>query len=70
VTLERALAIARSEGLKFIYVGNVPGHQAENTYCPACGKIVIRRSGYTIAENKLKEGKCPYCGSHIAGVWK
>ncbi len=69
-TLERAIAIAKSESLKFTYIGNVPGHQAENTYCPACGKMVIRRSGYTIAENKLKDGKCPFCGAHIAGVWK
>ena len=69
-TLERAIAIAKSESLKFTYIGNVPGHQAENTYCPACGKVVIRRSGYTIVENKLKDDKCPFCETHVAGVWK
>jgi pyruvate formate lyase activating enzyme len=69
-SLERAIAIARSEGLKFTYIGNLPGHQAENTYCPACGKALIRRSGYTITENKLKDGKCPFCGAHIPGVWQ
>jgi pyruvate formate lyase activating enzyme len=68
-TLERAIAIARSESLKFTYIGNVPGNQAENTYCPSCGKMVIRRSGYSIAENNLKDGKCPFCGTHISGVW-
>jgi pyruvate formate lyase activating enzyme len=69
-TLERAIAIARSESLKFTYIGNVPGHQAENTYCPNCGKTLIKRSGYSIVENKLKNGKCPYCGAHIPGIWQ
>jgi pyruvate formate lyase activating enzyme len=69
-TLERTIAIAKSESLKFTYIGNVPGHQAENTYCPCCGKMIIRRSGYTIVENKLKDDKCPFCGAHVAGVWE
>ena len=69
-TLKGALAVARSESLKFVYIGNVPGHEAENTYCPKCGKAVIRRSGYSIVENSLKNGKCPYCGTRIPGVWQ
>jgi pyruvate formate lyase activating enzyme len=69
-TLERAITIAKSEGLKFTYIGNVPGNRAENTYCPVCGKMLIRRSGYTIVQNSLKDGKCPFCGTHIAGVWQ
>jgi len=69
-TLERAIAIAKSEGLKFTYIGNVPGHKAEDTYCPRCGKAVIKRSGYSIARNVLKNGNCPYCGTHIPGVWQ
>jgi pyruvate formate lyase activating enzyme len=69
-TLERAVAIAKSEGLKFVYVGNVPGNPAENTYCPACGKLLIRRSGYSVSVNHVKDGKCPYCGTHIPGVWR
>jgi len=68
--LEGAIAIARSESLKFTYIGNVPGNRAENTYCPNCGKVVIRRSGYSIVENNLKKGKCPYCGTRIPGVWQ
>jgi pyruvate formate lyase activating enzyme len=68
-TLEGAVAIAASEGLKFTYIGNIPGHKAENTYCPACGKTLVRRSGYSIGENRLKDGACPFCGARVSGVW-
>lgn len=68
-TLESARESAQNAGLKYVYVGNVPGHKAESTYCPKCTKIVIRRSGYSILENNLKEGKCKFCGYPIAGVW-
>ncbi|MBM3332519.1 AmmeMemoRadiSam system radical SAM enzyme [candidate division WOR-3 bacterium] len=69
-TLEGAVAIARSEHLQFTYVGNVPGHQAENTCCPACGRTLVRRSGYSVVENRVKDGKCPFCGVRVAGVWQ
>jgi pyruvate formate lyase activating enzyme len=69
-TLESAIAVAKSEGLKFTYIGNVPGHKTEeNTYCPNCGRVLIKRSGYSILENNLKNGKCPFCGTRIPGVW-
>jgi len=69
-TLERAVAIARSEGLEFVYVGNVPGNPEENTYCPDCGKLLIRRSGYSVSANNINDGKCSFCGAHIAGLWQ
>ena len=69
-TLEKARKIAQEVGLKFVYIGNVPGHPAENTYCPRCGKILIRRMGYVVLENHIKDGKCEYCGEKIPGVWK
>jgi len=68
-TLERAKAIADAEGLHYVYIGNVPGHPAENTYCPACRRVVIERVGYTIASNNLRKGKCRYCQHAVAGVW-
>lgn len=68
-TLEKARKIALDCGLKYVYIGNVPGHEAENTYCPKCKKIVIRRSGYTILEVNLENGKCKFCGYKIAGTW-
>ena len=68
-TLERAKAIADAEGLHYVYIGNVPGHSAENTYCPKCRRVVIERVGFTIAQAHLKKGKCEYCHQAIPGVW-
>ncbi len=68
-TLERAWRVAKGEGLNFVYLGNLPGHEAENTYCPGCGKIVIRRMGFRILENRLKNGHCAGCERAIPGVW-
>lgn len=69
-TLERARDIAMSKGIHYAFVGNVPGHPGNNTYCPSCGKAVILRSGFFVTENHLKEGRCEFCGNPIAGVWK
>ena len=69
-TLERAKAIADAEGLHFVYIGNVPGHPAQNTCCPQCRKIVVERAGFTA--NRLlvrKDGACPYCLHPIPGIW-
>lgn len=68
-TLERAHAAARTEGLHFVYLGNVPGHPTENTFCPGCGEMLIRRTGFTVRENRLRRGACPGCGRPIPGVW-
>jgi pyruvate formate lyase activating enzyme len=67
-TLRKAAALAREAGLKFIYIGNVGG-ESEATVCPRCGKILIRRSGFSVEENRIKAGQCPSCGSPIAGVF-
>ncbi len=67
-TIERAYKIAREEGLKFVYIGNVPGHHGENTYCPKCGKALIVRWGFEIEEYHIKDGKCEYCGESIPVV--
>ena len=66
--LRKAAALAREAGLKFIYIGNVWG-ESEVTICPQCGKDLIRRSGFSVEENKIKGGKCSSCGSPIAGVF-
>ncbi len=68
-TLVRAREIGREEGLRFVYVGNVPGHDGENTYCPQCGERVIGRQGFRIGQTDLREGACAHCGAAIAGVW-
>lgn len=63
--LERAHDIAIAEGLEFVYIGNVPGHKYENTYCPSCGELLIRRYGLELLESKLKDNRCPRCGREI-----
>jgi len=68
-TLEKARQIALDCGLKYVYIGNLAGHPAENTYCPKCKKILIERRGYFIVQNNIKDGKCKFCGEKIAGVW-
>jgi len=69
-TLEKARRLALDVGLHYVYIGNIPGHPAENTYCPVCKAVVIKRSGYFVMDNQLKDGKCGACGEVIAGVWK
>jgi pyruvate formate lyase activating enzyme len=68
-TLERAREIALAEGLSFAYVGNVPGHPGESTWCPGCRALLIRRVGMATLENRLKGGACPDCARAIPGVW-
>ena len=68
-TLERCKAIADAEGLHYVYIGNVPGNPAENTYCPHCGKVLVERIGFTVRSMKIKNGRCPYCGTKIPGIW-
>jgi len=68
-TLEKARDIALRAGVKFVYLGNIPGHQAENTYCPQCKKMIVERRGFTILANHIVGNKCSFCGEPIPGVW-
>jgi pyruvate formate lyase activating enzyme len=65
VTLERAVRIAKEEGLNYVYIGNVPGHEADNTYCPKCGETLIERYGFDVTHYALKGNICPKCGTKI-----
>ena len=65
--LFKAIEIGKAAGLRYIYVGNLPGSKAESTYCYNCGDIVIERHGYMIAKNSITEGNCPKCQTKIAG---
>jgi len=69
-TLERCRTIARDAGIRYPYVGNVPGHRWENTYCHNCERLLIKRSGYFHVENSIKNGLCPNCKTKIPGVWQ
>jgi len=65
-TMEKAYMTARNVGLHYVYLGNVPGHPAENTYCPNCNELVIKRYSFEITRwNLTKENRCPVCGHTI-----
>jgi pyruvate formate lyase activating enzyme len=68
-TLVQAHKVASEEGLRYVYVGNVPGHKSENTYCPNCHNTVIKRVQYFIQSIEMQGGKCKFCGNLIPGVW-
>jgi len=67
-TLRRAFAIGERAGLRYVYIGNVMG-EGDDTLCPGCRRPVIRRRGFMVDENVVKDGKCPACGHLIAGVF-
>ena len=66
-TLERAEAIGKEAGLRYVYLGNVPGSKSESTFCYSCGSMVIQRVGYQIIGSNVENGKCAECGAEIAG---
>jgi pyruvate formate lyase activating enzyme len=67
-TLEKAYKIAREQGLKYVYLGNIRTNK-ENTYCHNCDELLIERYGYEILQNKIKNNNCPTCGSKVDGVF-
>ncbi len=70
-TLEAAADTARRNGLRYIYIGNVPGHKTGySTHCPSCGKLLIRRTHFTVESNELKNGRCGTCETEIYGIWE
>ena len=68
-TLEKAWKIGQEEGLEYVYIGNVPGHEGNNTFCPQCHKKLIHRVHFAVLSNEVKDGKCPFCGYPIRGIW-
>jgi pyruvate formate lyase activating enzyme len=67
--LEKARFIGKEEGLWYVYLGNVPGHPGENTYCHACGELLFERYIFEIRDNRLKGNKCPKCGAVVPGTF-
>jgi pyruvate formate lyase activating enzyme len=68
--LERAWDIGRAAGLRYVYVGNRPGHSRDHTQCPGCGATLIERAGFDVRRNVVYNGRCPHCDQTIAGVWQ
>jgi len=68
-TLEQAREIAVKEGMQFVYVGNVPGHRFNSTFCPKCNRVIVSRLHFTVMNVNIQNGKCWYCGCPIPGIW-
>jgi len=69
-TLKRAIDTGYQKGLKYIYTGNVPGEDGENTLCPSCKNVLIERYGFRVLKNLMRDNTCPQCKNPVAGVWK
>jgi pyruvate formate lyase activating enzyme len=68
-TLERAYEIAKEVGLEYVTIGNVPGHDLNSTFCPGCGRVLLRRIHFQVVENNIRNGACGNCGRTIPGIW-
>lgn len=64
-TLERAWETGKKAGLRFVYPGNVPGHEKENTECYSCGRVVISRMGYNTRVIGINGSRCAFCGAEL-----
>ncbi|MGC8805739.1 MAG: radical SAM protein, partial [Candidatus Ratteibacteria bacterium] len=69
-TVKQFRRMAREAGFYYVYTGNIPGDEGENTVCPKCGFLLIRREGYLVSENNIIGGTCKKCGFKIAGIWE
>ena len=65
--MELARKVSKESGLAHVYLGNVPGHEGNSTYCPSCRKLIIGRIGYRVIQSHIQNGKCGYCGVKIPG---
>ena len=66
--LQRAFSMGKDKGLKYVYIGNMPNLNRQNTYCPACNAELINRSGFALQTSGIESGKCTHCGEIIPGV--
>jgi pyruvate formate lyase activating enzyme len=65
--LGRAYDIGKAAGLRYVYVGNLPGNRAESTWCYSCGALLIERIGYRVKSNRILDYRCPQCRAEISG---
>jgi pyruvate formate lyase activating enzyme len=68
-TLEGAYEVAKRNGLRYVYIGNVPGHTYNSTFCPSCNRRIIHRTHFDILEMNIVNGKCGFCNFPIEGIW-
>jgi len=68
-TLQRAREIGQTAGLRYVYTGNIPGDDGENTFCYNCGRKIIERTGYRVGSVNIREGRCAFCAAPAPGIW-
>ena len=68
--IELARKVGIDEGLEYVYVGNIPNHPWEDTYCPNCGRVIIKRSGLWRVKVLIDDNRCPSCGSELAVTFR
>jgi len=68
-SIQKACRIGLETGLRYVYSGNVPGEERENTFCYACGALLIHRWGFQVSSNRITQGKCPECEAEQDGIW-
>ena len=68
--LQRAREIGIKAGLRYVYCGNIPGEEGEDTFCPQCGRKVIERVGFRVIKNDVVKGECLHCHTKIDGIWE
>jgi pyruvate formate lyase activating enzyme len=69
-TLFEAAKVAKKIGLKYVYIGNIINEEGENTYCPKCNNLLVKRQVFEVLENNISKGKCKKCKQDIAGIWE
>lgn len=67
--LEKAYEAGKAAGLRYVYIGNVPGQSSENTYCHSCNELLVRRAGYQVETYLQEQGKCPECDTIAYGIY-
>jgi pyruvate formate lyase activating enzyme len=68
-TLELAYQTAVQEGLHYVTIGNVPGHEHNSTFCPNCKRKIIHRVHFHVIKNNILDGRCKFCRYPITGIW-
>jgi len=68
-TIRRARDLGYQAGLQYVYTGNIPGDEGENTFCHHCSAPLVDRIGFGVNENRIVENRCPACGVEIPGIW-